>query len=140
MECSRSLNTHLVKGNRVRLGKWVFAVEKMENKFKTIILDRVIPHDFKLKPADQGVYIDPWGRKVEEDSDSDDDLRGEERKVRNANAMSIPPSASVWTQGGCSQKMLKKPIPRLEVYRLPESSHAVKQIKKLGAKGRWVRW
>ena len=46
------------------------------------VLETVIPYDFKLKPADKGTYVDPWGRKVDDDSDSDDDLRGEARKVR----------------------------------------------------------
>ena len=45
------------------------------------VLNYVVPMEFKLKPPDQGVYVDPWGRKVEEDSDSDDDLRGKELAV-----------------------------------------------------------
>ena len=34
---ARSLNTHLAKGNKVRLGKWTFVVQDMKDKHKTIV-------------------------------------------------------------------------------------------------------
>ena len=140
VECTMSMNTHLVAGNRVRLGRWTFTVMEMKDKYKTAVLDEVIPGDFELKPPDQGTYVDPWGRKVEEDSDSDDDLRGKDRAVRSTHEGLFACSICALPQhdAPCQEKR-KRPLRGLEIYRLPADSHGVKQVKKLGNKGKWVR-